>query len=1178
MAEVLEFAPSIPDLDERAQALDITRSFIVEAPAGSGKTGLLIQRLLKLLASERITDPAQILAITFTRKATHEMRDRVVGQLAAAAAGTVAANAFDRETRPLAEAALGRDRQLGWKLLDHPQRLNILTIDSFCTQVARSLPVLSGAGGQAPVEDASELYHEAAARTLDLLGSEDHALTRALETLLLHRDGDLGNCAGLIAEMLEWRDQWGGLVPLAGDHLTDEYLETVTLPKLEKTLEHAVCRGLTQLDDAMPDGLADELASLAHRLSHVGAVEIAGSPIAVCRELQQAPGLAARDLDHWRAFAHLLIAPSSKGWRKARGITRNIMKFEISKADAVELAALIEDISGNERLREALCGLTKLPPLKYPPQQWRVAKALFRVLSRALVELQLVFAARGECDFAEFSLVAREALRHAGAVEDLAASAGFNLEHLLVDEMQDTSSSQYELIRLLTEHWDGAGQTVFLVGDPKQSIYLFRQARVARFMDTLHEQRLGDLRLTALYLTTNFRSQARLVTAFNTTFSKLFATAPDEANAETVAYKDAVARRPGAAGPDLMWHARPLPYSSDQRVRAEARTAAKLAHAAEIRAIVERWRARPLPADRAAKPWKIAVLVRNRAHLMPIVRAFKQEPPIAYRAVKTEPLAERQEVLDLLSLTRALLDPTDRTAWLALLRTPWCGLTLKDLHLLAGADDYTWHEHTVLSLIRERGELLSKDGAARLKPFWMVMSAALEERGQMPLSRWVERTWRAFGAEAFHAAGELANTERYFGLLDELEARPGPVSMERLQAMMKRLYAAESTQADAVDLMTIHNAKGLEWDVVLVPELESGSAANRSKLLNWIEVEGGDELSAEVAHGMIAPVQAKGKQSEDLSRWMRSIDNAREAAERKRLFYVVCTRAREELHLFAAPERRQGSGFNLKPDSLLKAAWPAAALHFEAIAAAGELQEPGVLDDIAAVGMHLVQPKMETVRTLLRVPLAAFPAAARVPRVPMEEAPSRLFERPQGGFGARTVGNAMHDFLQVMTQRLAGGATVAGLSAELPGWSARISNVLRAGGLGPDEITQASARIERGLRRTLEDADGRWVVSPHARAATEAALAFEGGSIRLDRSFVAGAEPGQEGQSHLWIIDYKTGTHADTGLDEYLAGEKKKYAPQLETYGHQLAARGLPVRLGLFYPLLPRLIWWRFEG
>ena len=199
-----------PDWRERERALDVQASWIVEAPAGSGKTGLLIQRYLKLLADGSVREPEQVLAITFTNKATAELRERVIGQLKAAAAGAGPVKGFDRQTRVLAEAVLARDGAAGWGLIKHPRRLNIRTIDSVCAEISRSLPVLSSSGGrQAPTTEADRLYREAARRTLKQLGGEDAALHEALRTVLLHRDGNLAECEGLIAAMLGWRDQWG---------------------------------------------------------------------------------------------------------------------------------------------------------------------------------------------------------------------------------------------------------------------------------------------------------------------------------------------------------------------------------------------------------------------------------------------------------------------------------------------------------------------------------------------------------------------------------------------------------------------------------------------------------------------------------------------------------------------------------------------------------------------------------------------------------------------------------------------------------------------------------------------------------------------------------------------------------------------------------------------------------
>ncbi len=1178
----------VPDAAERAQALDITRSFIVEAPAGSGKTGLLIQRLLKLLGSPSVTDPAQILAITFTRKATHEMRDRILAQLAAARRGGPASGAFEEATRLLAEAALEHDRQLGWNLLDHPGRLNIRSIDSLCTQITESLPILSGAGGQSPVEDAGELYAEAARNTLLLLGGPDTALNDALEVLLLHRDGNLADCETLIAEMLPWRDQWANLVPVTADQLGGDDLEQVTLPRIEKALEHAICRALTELDRRMPPPLLDDLAALARRMAHAEGYQGADSPIALCRELTRAPGTAAADVDHWRALARLVLAPSSQEWRKPRGLSTRNLGFELTAVDKAELAGVIESLSSVPGLQEALCTLSKLPPLRYPAEQWYVAKRLFRVLSRALVELQLVFAARRQCDFTESSLLARQALRNPFAHDDLAASANLHLQHLLVDEMQDTSAAQYELIRLLTQHWDGHTQTVFLVGDPKQSIYLFRQARVARFLATLRTGRLGDLPLNPLYLTANFRSQAGLVHSFNQTFSAIFPAPPEAGrssatNPETVPFRHAHATRPAASGLDLVWHATLTPYDPANKSLNHQMEIRR--NAAEIRTIVEhrieQWRSRQT-ASRGHFP-RIAVLVRNRTHLIEIVRALKQPGEtgaIPFRAVKIEPLAERQEVLDLLSLTRALLHPADRTAWLALLRTPWCGLTLRDLHLLAGQDDRRLRRHTVLQLIEQRGDLLSEDGQQRLRPFWTILAAALAARGSMPLSRWVERTWRAFGAEAFASAEELANVHRFLQLLDQLEAQPQPVTIQSLSRGLAGLYAAASSAEDAVDLMTIHNAKGLEWDVVLVPQLESGSGRNRPRLLEWLELEAGADadLDPEIAHGILAPVPSKGTSSQALNQWLRSVASRREAAERQRLFYVACTRAREELHIFAAPAQKKNGEPDLQSDSLLKAAWPAAAPFFAAAAHAPQ-QTPGRLDQIAAAGIALVPPPARPARTVQRIPLGAMHAPPPPPPEQGRAGPFRSFARPEGSLLARGVGNALHALLELVAQRVKSGDSFATLLGEVPGWTPRIVNVLRAQGLAPDAASRQAAGVLRALTRTLHDADGRWILSPHPEAASEAALVAGassiGSSIRLDRTFLAGAAPQSEGSSHRWIVDFKTSTHGAGDLDAFLDRERESYAPQLEHYAAQLAPGGLPIRLALYYPALAKLVWWR---
>jgi ATP-dependent helicase/nuclease subunit A len=1190
----------LPDWEERQRALDVEQSWIVEAPAGSGKTGLLIQRYLKLLAHDSVEEPEQVLAITFTVKATAEIRDRVVAQLEKAARGDELKtdSDFERETRALAEAVLQRDESRGWQLLQHPRRLNMRTIDSVCADIARSLPVLSGSGGaQSPVLDASMLYRNAARLTLMQLGGDDPALNEALRTVLLHRDGNLADCERLIAEMLEVRDQWGELVfPLGLRELDDAYLDSMVLPRLERALEQAVCTGLIELNQSLPADILEELSRLAGEMGHAEGYKGAPSPIAIWAGLGVAPGETVEDLEHWQALIHLLTKAGGE-WRS--GFRSDWLKFELEKSHAARLNTLVEELRHRDDVLGAIKRVINLPPRKYPHEQWVVAKALFRVLSRALAELQIVFAQRGECDFAELGLLARTALAREGGVRDLSEALGRELRHLLVDEMQDTSTSQYELIQLLTQSWDGHGQTVFLVGDPKQSIYLFRQARVERFVRTMQTEMLGELPLGCLQLTANFRSQSELVAAFNEDFALLFPREVSAANPEEVTYvaAEAVNGPSRNKGLGVVWHAEVLPagLETEDLKRAKGRQAKR--DAQQVRAIVQQWKSRPLPESRS-EPWKIAVLVRSRSHLLDVVAALKQDDEdgaIPFRAVDIDPLKDRQEVLDLSALTRALLHPADRVAWLAVLHAPWCGLGLAELHILAGADDPAWAERSIEDVIAERGDLLSEESCERLARVWQVLSAAADQRGKLTTAQWVERTWRSLGGDAWLTANEMANARRYFQLLDEVEEQAGMLDLSLLARRIDKLYAETAAVAGAVDLMTIHGAKGLEWDVVMVPGLERRAQPNRNRLLTWSEIDSGDE---EAAHVVLAPILGKGEGSKELNAWLNGIHNARETAERKRLFYVACTRAREELHLFAAPEENAKGEVKPVHGSLLATAWPAAERHFAVVAPTSDgmakvlVMQPAAaiedefIGDIAAEANAMEEAPRPA--TLQRLPLAfdpreRFRAGKKLPYGEGDDAQTAThFARPEGSFEVRALGNAVHAFLETLTRRLGDGVQRDALLREVAGWGARIGAVLRSEGLPQSSAKKLEQRVQNALRDTLKDADGLWVLGAHEGASSEYALTSWGdrrSSVRLDRVFRAGEEPLAAGSDCLWIVDYKTTTHGSAGVEEFLANERLKYGPQMLAYAQVMRSEVGPekLRVGLYYPMLPKLVWWMPE-
>ena len=593
----------IADSAARLQALDVSQSFIVQAPAGSGKTELLIQRYLKLL--ETVETPDAVVAITFTRKAAGEMRSRVVSALRNARDGVEPEAEHELLTFRIARNVLEHDRLLEWNLLQNPARLRIETIDALCAAITRRMPWLARFGAMPEIlEKADGLYREAAHNTLGHLEEGNHALA----DLLLHLDNDFQRAGQLIVQMLKKRDQWLR-------HIGAQREET------EESLRRVILKELEQLRDFIPEA----------RLEH---------------------------LDDWRELTELLL--TQKG-----GLRQKV-------------PARWESLRGKDALIERLARVRKLPPSEFTEPQWNAVEAAVSVLTLAVAELQVVFREHAQVDFAELSIRASAALGQVDAPEDLALALGHQIRHFLVDEFQDTSQTQFELIEKLTAGWvPGDGRTLFLVGDPMQSIYRFRQADVSLFLKARLEG-VGAIQLEPLVLSLNFRSRPGIVEWVNQTFASILPASDDIASG-AVAYSPSV---PGSTGEDAQIGVHAF---VDQRDEAD----------------------RVIELIRNNGDGSVAVLVRSRTHLIAIVGALERHR-IAFQAIEIDQLGERQVVEDLMALTFALLHAADRVSWLALLRAPWCGLTLADLHTLSGSD----RDATIWDLLHRQHDFLSEDGRA----------------------------------------------------------------------------------------------------------------------------------------------------------------------------------------------------------------------------------------------------------------------------------------------------------------------------------------------------------------------------------------------------------------------------------------------------------------------------------
>jgi hypothetical protein len=192
------------------------------------------------------------------------------------------------------------------------------------------------------------------------------------------------------------------------------------------------------------------------------------------------------------------------------------------------------------------------------------------------------------------------------------------------------------------------------------------------------------------------------------------------------------------------------------------------------------------------------------------------------------------------------------------------------------------------------------------------------------------------------------------------------------------------------------------------------------------------------------------------------------------------------------------------------------------------------------------------------------------------------FERPEGSFEARAFGNAVHAFAEMLTKRLADGTSGDALLGEIAGWTPRLAAVLRGDGLAPEVVDRLVARVKTALGNMLKHPEGLWVLSPHEDAMTEFALTSwdeRRSSVRLDRVFLAGQRPLDAGNDCLWIIDYKTATHGREGVEEFLAEERVKYGAQMDAYARMMRDRAEVgrLRVGLYYPMLARLVWWKPE-
>ena len=1114
------------DEDARSAALDVGRSYIVQAPAGSGKTELLIQRYLKLLAI--VDNPEEVLAITFTRKAAAEMHFRVLEALKSSARGDTAQEPHQIVTATAATAVLDKDRELRWQLIANPGRMRIQTLDSLNASISRMQPMSSGSGAahNAIVADAemSALYRKAAFLTLDQL-AENGAMHDATEKVLLHVDTNTSLYASYVARMLATRDHW---LPFIGSGLLDAEDAIGLRARFESNLEVTVLDSLARIHASMPAAVsATIIDSAQYAAEQMAAADRCDSPIYVLHGLSSLSSDSAADIVRWQGLAELLLTKPGQ-WRKTVTKAQGFPTGDSGQKKA--FLDLIADLQEESQFRVLLQGARDLPPTRYSDDQWSVLLALFRLLPLAVTELKRLFGERGITDYIEVALSAAEALGTADDPGDVALLLDYQLRHLLVDEMQDTASAQYRMLEALTGGWQqGDGRTLFCVGDPMQSIYRFRNAEVGQFL-LAKRVGIGSISLDTLTLRRNFRSGQKLVDWFNAVFPDVLAKRDDAAQS-AVSYAEAVSVPKLAGQGECIVH--PV-FGSSTDVEAEQ-------GCETIRTTLATH-----PDD------DMAVLVRGRTHLS-LLLANLRRAGIPYRAVEIDRLTDLPEIIDVLALTRALVHKGDRLAWLAVLRSPWAGLDWTDLHSLVTG---TSSSSTIWELLNDstRLETLSEFGRNTAIRIRELLQVEMRANRIESLRDRIERIWLALGGPAIlQDEATVENVYRYLDVLEQLEDGGTLSDVAELESALDLEHVSSDSNA-RLQIMTMHRAKGLQFDHVLLFGLGRAPGQHEKSVLSWFDIPGEHGIDEKI----LSPIGPRSDVDNDpLHRFIEKVEASKFQHELGRLLYVACTRARQSLHFMGHVELSSDAS-EVKPPragSLLRLLWHAIADDYHRAFDADQQQTP------EQDSSPWLLPHLRRFESAWETP--GFDPLADI-EAPIEPDNSGTeVEFYWVGSDARTAGTLVHRWLQ-----LAADGRVSLQPDCMHDIGLATQRSLQRMGISGEPAIAIGDRVLKALNATMSDEKGRWLIDGPGKAELALSGVYDGEvtSVILDRIRI-------DDEGVHWIVDYKTSTHEGGNLQSFIDAEVTRYTPQLEKYQKLYRAySNADVRCALYFPLLQEFV------
>ncbi|MBX2807548.1 MAG: hypothetical protein KTR20_02865, partial [Cellvibrionaceae bacterium] len=524
----------------------------------------------------------------------------------------------------------------------------------------------------------------------------------------------------------------------------------------------------------------------------------------------------------------------------------------------------------------------------------------------------------------------------------------------------------------------------------------------------------------------------------------------------------------------------------------------------------------------------------------------------------------------------------DRIAWLSLLRTPWCGLDMHDLHTLANHNktDKAWP--LLLNNILTSADIadLSTDGKQRLQGFANNIEQIYQQQQRANLQQWIMSAWLALGGPAsLLDQNELGSAQQFFNLLAQHDRGGRIQEWQTFDHAINTLFSQESCSEQAckhplVDILTIHKAKGLEFDTVIIPGIDRNLPSDQLQLIEWIE-----QLKQDTVELLISPIHATGNERDAIYHYIRQANRNKQAYESDRVYYVGCTRAIKSLHLLAyaqqEPTITQAIDVELKPGhSFLHKIWP----QLKTSACLYPLADQNkTADENPPADTNKLSPHPNKIlrlasgwKTLDYKPndlLKNYRLHNHHEHLNNQDnlaTTDALLQRH-----GRYLGLVLHQAIQQITDTGYLSWSAQRIDQQRPFW--RIQ--LRQLGAPAHQLNTLCTKIVQSLTHMLQSKTGCWLLNnKHEASACELDLWSNhqtGWSQSvIDRTFIDSTDNGRT----RWIIDYKSSEpSAEQPQALFFQQEVSHYRQQLLRYRRLFEAENIPIRTALYFPLLGQL-------